>query len=1442
MENEVFNLTSPQENIWLVEKFNEGTNVNTIACSIEIKNGLNEDICKEAIDYVINTNDSMRTYFIFDEKDGSNISQKFLKSIEYDVKVLDLTTYSKDEIEGTKKRLNNEPIDLKNNKLFEFYILRYNENSGCIFMKIHHIICDAWSCRNIGMELVKYMSEKTTENIIPIEAKPSYIDYIKYQDEYKNSKAYVEDRIFWNENLDGFDECVMLKKDKNVGFSKAKRFSTVICGDERNKINNYCKENKVSVYTLMLTALYTYLYRVTGKSDIIIGTPTLNRYNFKQKEMSGMFVSTLPFRTKIDDNINFLEFAKDISKKTMQLFRHQKFPYSEIVENYRKQSDIKSKLYSIILSYQNARTNFNEMENYSTKWLFNENISDQIQIHILDMDNTGNLYINYDYLCDLFEESEIKYLHDRLKTIINQAIDDVSLNVDNIDIMSEDEKNKILFDFNNTYSEYPRNSSIVELFEKQVNKTPKKTALYFEGEKITYEKLNIAANNLANYLMKEKNVKSGDIVGIMMDKSFEIIISILALLKCGVTYVPIDINEPDERVKYIISDTALKLVLCDYEKNENIFFNIKKYYKFDDKYGVSNLNMKYNSDDVVYIMYTSGTTGKPKGVMVTNRNIVRLVINQKYVEICEDDNVIQTGSPSFDATTFEYWISLLNGLTLYLIKKNDLLNVKFLKEYIDKNNISIMWLSAPLFNQIVDSNITVFENVKKLLVGGDALSVKHINKLMDYNSKITIINGYGPTENTTFSACHKINKKYEENIPIGKPITNSKCYIVDSKKRLLPINVEGELLVAGDGVSKGYLNNEKMTEEKFLKNLFGEERLYKTGDICKFNENGEIEFNGRKDFQVKINGFRVELDEIKNQFLKIEEIKDVLIYVDAKVNEKKIVAIYSENSNINEEEIIAKLKEKLPFYEIPKIMIKVNEIPLNKNGKVDMKSIKEIVERNANNNEVRKNYEYKGIYKKIYNIYEKILNRSDIMPEDNFFEIGGDSLLAIRFITSAVADDIDLTYSEFYKNPTIKSLGNYIEDRSSSISISNDIEKYDYKKIDELLQNNFNGEIKEEKYKNVLLTGATGFLGAHVLGNLIDSTKSNVYCLIRSKNNVDPLVRLKEKLNFFFKDKYDNEIEKRIFVIEGNLFEDKIVKNPQMLNDIKIDVVINCAANVKHFGDFNEFRKINEQGVENLAKFCVKNCIKLIHVSTLSVSGNILETGQVEQKNVKEGTIFNEKNMYIGQDLDNVYAYSKYLGERLVFEYIINKGLKASIMRMGNLTGRMSDGKFQPNVSDNAFSNRIKTFVELGVMPENVLDFYLEFTPIDYAADAIVKLSMIDTDYSTVYHLFNHNHVPITDIVKIFKKIGINLKTITKDEMTEIVRKKSKEDEGYKKLKGIILDINDSQEIEYKSKIKVKSNYTIDTLKELEFNWPNIDEEYVIKYMKNLIEIGFINL
>ena len=1313
-------------------------------------------------------------------------------------------------IEKKALEIANVPFEIKDNFLFKFILFKLPNGTGGFIYNSHHIIGDSWTLGLVAKEVTGIYSEILNSTYEEKDF-PSYLNYINYEKEYINSDKYIKDKEYWNEVFKTVPEVASIpsmkdSSSKNVS-CKGNRENFIISKNKINDIKEFCTKNKISVYNFFMSVYSLYIGRVSNLDDFVIGTPILNRTNFEQKHTMGMFISTAPLRINLDHNLSFTEFSKRISNDTMSILRHQRYPYQTLLEDLRKKDSSIPNLYNVVLSYQITKTiEENSNIKYSTDWIFNGNCADDLQIHLFDLHDKSSITVAYDYKSDKYDSVDISDLHNRILTIINQVISNNDILLKNIEIVTPEEKHKILYEFNNTEVDYPRDKTIVDLFEEQVEKTPDNIAVVFEDEKLTYRELNEKANQLARCLISN-NIKVGNVVAILLDKSLEMIISILAILKSGSAFLPIDISYPNERINYIIKNSKANIVLTNTEFSHKVkdtahFISVDMKNNIFSQYDNTNLNITYTSNDLAYIMYTSGSTGNPKGVMVTHKNIIRLSKNNKFIVFDKEENILQTGSIVFDACTFEIWSALLNGFKLFIIKKETLLNSDMFKNYLESNKISTLWLTAPLFNQLCESNPYIFKGVNKLLTGGDILSPKHITMVRTANPNLTVINGYGPTENTTFSCCFTINKNYTRSIPIGKPISNSTAYVVSNSGLLCPIGIIGELWVGGDGVAKGYLNNNDLTKEKFVINPFGKGIIYKTGDLVKWLPDGNIEFIGRIDNQVKIRGFRVELSEIDNQILISDNsIKQSFSIILNKQNNKTICSYLIATKEIDFNALKANLKLKLPNYMLPNYFVQLDNLPLNINGKIDKKLLP-LPEQNSSEHKIippENDFEAN-----LLELLKPLVSKNEISVQDDFFDdLSLDSLSTMKL--SSLLSNYNITIQDISNHPSIRDLANYVT--SSSI---NNIEVDIANKID-ITNKNIYFDLSVP-----LLTGSIGFLGMHILYELIINNSINkVYCLIRKKHKKTPYKRLSDILDFYFTPEIKEKILISTIIVEGdfayeNLNLDKITYDNLTKN---VTTVIHCGANVKHYGKYEYFYKNNVLGTKNIINFCKKSGAKLAHISTTSVGGFS------KLNNIK---ILNEDSLFINQSFNNhVYMISKYFAEVEILNNINNNSISGKIFRIGNMMPRLSDNKFQINLYDNAFISRLKTITELKYITKEYKNFKFDITPVDLCCKAILTILKSTDNYQTIYHIYNPQEFSVEKLLSI---LNINVKEISKKEMID--KLVGTNNNMYSHL------LNDLKNSDFVESLVVNEK-TIEYLKNISFEWPILTDTYI----QNLINL-----
>lgn len=636
-------------------------------------------------------------------------------------------------------------------------------------------------------------------------------------------------------------------------------------------------------------------------------------------------------------------------------------------------------------------------------------------------------------------------------------------------------------------------------------------------------------------------------------------------------------------------------------------------------------------------------------------------------------------------------------------------------------------------------------------------------------------------------------------------------------------------------MDSGYLNKPDLNKDKFIFTKFDNGPIYKTGDLARYLTNGEIQYIGRNDFQVKIRGLRIELQEIEERFLEHTNILKAIVLNKKIGMVNQLVAYYTSKDGEEILDLRTFLASKLPTYMIPNYIIKLDTMPLNSNGKIDRSKLLDLDIKISSSNYVAPR---NSLENDLCEIWSNLLG-CNIGIEDNFFELGADSLIAINFKTLLLKSNIniDISYGDLFKYPTIKLLcENCLQNnKKNERDILYDA---DYTSINELLCNNIKQNIPDKiENKNIcpLLLGVTGFVGAHILADYIDNYDGKIFCIVREKYGISIEDRLIETLKFYFGNKYLHLIGNRIIAIKGDIIYDNFGLDYATLNKLldNINIVINSSAVVKHYGDYELFKLINIDGTKNIINFCRRFHKKLLHLSTLSVSGNMsIEENITNSITLKEKTFY-EKDLFIGQDLNNAYVKSKFIAEKLVLENIL-LGLKAIILRLGNITNRYSDGMFQSNMNENAFFNRLQSFLKIGVIPEYLSNTLVEFTPVDICANAILKIASAKNNNFNVIHIYNPNHITVKEMVNIFKELNINVNMVSEDRFYDILINNSKDD--FNTLSSFVNDMGKDKKVNYGSNIKIKSDFSIAYLKKLGFKWPKITVDYLKKYINFLIK------
>jgi amino acid adenylation domain-containing protein len=992
--------------------------------SLRLTGRLNLDALQGAIGQLVNRHESLRTTF---SSDGMTIS--IAKAIEFQSPIIDLSDLTESartaEIDRQHQLAVSEPFDLRHGSLFRTTILKLTDREHLLIFTIHHIVCDGWSMGVIAADLAKFYTA-LNRGIEPAIGQTEYFsDYAFAERDNIGSPESIETAAYWLDRFADLPPILDLPTDYprpplrtfNSGCENHTLSASLVDRIEKLGVKNSC-----SLMTTLLAAYEIFLFKLTGQTDLTVGVPTSGQIAAGQYNLVGHCVNFLPLRSRIASAENFSTYLRSRNSSILDDYERQNFTFGSLLQKLPIPRDasripLVSAVFNIDLNPEDDRHAFDGL---SREISFNRGAFASFEFFLNAVTTPhGHVELDCQYNTNLFSAATIQSRLQEFENLLVQIVEKNDRPLRELSLLSAAQNHQLLVEWNQTQTNYPHDRSIHELFEQQVEMTGDAVALVFEAQQLTYRQLNDRANRLANYLIAS-GVKSGELVGIALDRSIETIVAILGILKAGGAYLPLDSSYPPERLAFMLADAKVAILLTNQTSIARLPEHQGKIISFDSDWEAiasassTNPQQSAKSDDLAYVMYTSGSTGQPKGVCVPHRGVVRLVKDTNYLDFDNTQVWLQLAPIAFDASTLEIWGSLLNGGKLVLFP-GEKPSLGELGQIIDRHQITTLWLTAGLFHLMVDERIEDLRPLRQLIAGGDVLSVPHVQKVLSMLPNCQLINGYGPTENTTFTCCHRVTSLDGLNsIPIGRPIANTQVYILDPDRQPVPIGVPGELYLGGDGLALGYLDRPDLTAEKFMTNPFGGAgKLYRTGDLVRYLPDGEIEFLGRIDNQVKIRGFRIELGEIDavlSQHPQVREVRTILVPPQQKrlpahrgsandcedrSGDKRLVAYIVTDAQSPTEDWRSFLLSRLPEYLVPWAFVTVDALPLTANGKVDRRALP--VPESDRQAEISKFVAPRNeIEVRLAEIWERILGVQPIGIRDNFFELGGHSLMAIK--------------------------------------------------------------------------------------------------------------------------------------------------------------------------------------------------------------------------------------------------------------------------------------------------------------------------------------------------------------------------------------------------------------------------------------------------------------
>jgi amino acid adenylation domain-containing protein len=1038
-------LSYAQERLWVLTKFENASKAYHMPAAFEVEGELNTSVLEEAILNVIDRHESLRT--LFKEKNGSPY-QLIVSAQELNFKITEISLEKEDIVEDYLQNSWGNAFDLENGPLLRCELIK-SDNNLILSFNMHHIISDGWSIGVLFSDVIQSYSQLLNDESGQLpELNIQYKDFSNWQKQQLTDEALDQQLSYWKNEV--FDkELTNLELPYDALRPEIKTFNGDTCNrvlskSLSDKIKAQATELGVSTFMSLFANVDVLLKKLSNQSDITIGTPVSGRDSSQLQQQIGFYVNTLPIRSNVIGQNSFESLVIEVRENLLEAFNYQHFPFEMLVEEVQPKRDLsRSPLFDVMIVMQNfdilEKDNLHLNESVQFKKIETSSGNTKYDLTFSFVEGEKGIQLELEYNKDLFKASSVNRMIDQLERVLDQTTVNGGILIEDILIVSAEESNELLKKSDMTHITYDKSQSIVSHFDKVVKQFPDKIALKVEGKSLTYQELDIKSGQLAKYLVDQHNVKDEDLVILHTDRSEWMIISILACLKSGAVYVPVDPTYPSSRIKYILEDSGSQLILTD-ETIENEEINA-----FEDKVIVNVAEVTYDGEtfkkeikpsQLAYIIYTSGTTGNPKGVLIEHGNVSRLLFNDSdYFDFDENDTWTLFHSYCFDFSVWEMYGALLKGGTLVMVPKVIAQDSEVFFNFLTEEKITVLNQTPTAFRSLCLTNEKRFTetalDVRYVIFGGEALNPSSLKEWNTYYQNCKLINMYGITETTVHVTYKEITaKEIEENKSnIGVPIPTLSCYVLDNDMKPCAPGVIGELVIGGAGVARGYHNRPDLTSEKFVPSPFAQnENLYRSGDFARLLVNGDIEYIGRKDEQVKVRGHRIELGEVEEALKTLLIINDAVVMAEKNsANQFELIAYYIlEDENNSEVNLRQSLVDGLPSYMIPSHYISLSEFPMTSNGKLDKEALPSVSESSAPalvyvapENEIQE---------KIVAIWIEVLDKENIGIKDNFFDLGGHSLKATRVI-SKIQElyGIKIDLGTLFIDPTVEHLSKYVE-------------------------------------------------------------------------------------------------------------------------------------------------------------------------------------------------------------------------------------------------------------------------------------------------------------------------------------------------------------------------------------------------------------------------------
>lgn len=1447
-------LSFSQERLWFLDQLEPNSPAYNIPTAVRVKGNLDLTILENCFSQIVRRHESLRT--TFGSKDGIPY-QIIGPPWPFLFEKVDLRGYQKEAQERELAELSQEeaakPFSINQGPLLRGVFFQLAPRESVVLLTMHHIISDGWSLGVLLNEVAILYESMAKGQPSPLEDLPlQYPDFSHWQRKWFKGEALQKEINYWKQKLGDGPTPLELPTDYPrplLPSFKGKNYSFKLSRSLLDSIKELSQREGVTPYMTFLAAFQILLSRYSSQKDISVGTPIANRNHAQMEPLIGFFVNNLVMRANLSGEPSFLDFLKQVREVALGAYGHQDLPFEKLVMELNPHRDLsRSPLFQVMFAFQNFPMETIEGMGISLEPLPPSSGVAKFDLTLFLEESSEGIKGTFEYKTALFKEETIARMVGHFETLLLGIISNPGEKISKLPILTKLEEHQILVEWNNNQKEFPKDKRVHQLFEAQVERSPGKIALVFEEQGLTYRDLNQRANQLAHYLYK-RGIGPDVLVGIFLERSLEMVIAILGILKAGGAYVPLDPDYPKDRLGFMLQDSKVGIILTQEGLLDLLPESVGECFCLDGdlerlaKENKENPANRATSENLAYVIYTSGSTGQPKGVAIEHRQLTNYLFgNIEHMAIPKGLSFANVSTLSADLGNTPIFDALITGGTIHVLPREKLSDPEAMADYFSQNSIDVLKMVPSHLRSLL-----AFSRAKEILpnviliLGGEPLSWDLVDIIKTLAPNCIIYNEYGPTETTVGVITHGIGKNYlkeyfSQSVPIGKPYSNIQAYILDSDLGPVPAGVPGELFIGGLNLARGYLYRPDLTQEKFISNPFDHEggsRLYKTGDLARYLPDGNMEFLGRIDHQVKIRGFRVELGEIEAILGQHPQVSEVVTL--AREDEpglKRLVAylVTGMEKRPGVEELKVLLKEKLPEYMIPAHFLFLEKLPLTANGKIDRQAL-------PPPDKFRPVFEKDYVAPKtpteitVTGIISQILKIDNVGINDNFFELGGHSLMAAQAITQFNQSlGIPIPLKILFETNTIEALCHVIDDFLNGKSIEQSLK---IQQVDLFSEAKLDPEIfpaqpyfpPKEPPQKVLLTGASGYLGAYLLYELFKETESTVYCIVRARDHEEGVEKIRNNLKKYAL--WEERFYPRIVPIPSDLTQPYFGLSRSDFHNLSEEIqgIYHCAAWVTYIRPYKVLKSTNVLGTQEILKFACTGRVKPVHyISTIGV----FEPGQYPNGIHDDASIDPSVNLRTG------YEQSKWVAEKMVTA-ARSRGIPVNLYRSGRVTGHSQSGIC--NQDDLVFL-LIAGCIQLRSFPD--INVPIDFTPVDYISRGIIAISRDPLSLNQTFNMVNPKRVLTGDIISWLQNMGYSLTrkpfTEWKEELINLSQNNG--NHTLAQLVPFFLEITEDQ-------ISGENFLSPNTLKFLNKHsifCPSIDQNLLRRYISNLSEKGLLDL